>query len=137
MRISTFILVALFSFFWAGCCSLVRECLEEQGQTVIRVRPDESGRLTVDPYSAAAFRETTVRWYGGDVTLLRIDWQRPRYFAREREGSPVSLSATCEGTHCFVEIPEDIEYGRYPYYLYYRTAGGREGRINQPELDIR
>lgn len=142
MRISTkvcsFALVAIFSFFWAGCCSWVRDCLYEREHTVIRVRPGESGRLTVDPYIAPAFSGTTVGWYGGDVTLLRIVWQTPHYFGvGKREGVRTMPSAMCEGTYCSVEIPEGIEYGRYPYYLYYQTEGDREGRINQPELDIR
>ena len=145
MRISrklcSFALVALFSFFWAGCCSWVRDCWDEQGHTVIRVRPDvrpdKEGMLTVDPYSAPAFRGTTVRWYGGDVELLRIEFETPSYYGSgEKGGVRTLLSAMCGGTHCSVEIPEDTAYGRYPYHLHYRTSDG-PGVINQPELDIR
>src|SRR5688572_24916969 len=132
-----FILGVVAASLFAGGCRTIcgvdklgRTKLGNPNQSVVQV-VRVSDRYTVYPHSAPTYLGRPVVWVSTGAPINRIEWLTPLDTRRtEMRGWPPLGDLQCATTReiCWVNIPERINYGYYPYYLYI-TVNGREVKI--------
>ena len=145
LRTLSILVVIAVSLLLNGCRTLC--CVDRSGrarfgdlnQTFVQVVRDD-GNYTVHPHTALAYVGNPVVWVSTGAPINRIEWLTPLDSKQNPQPDwPRLDELQCASTArelCWVDIPNRFQYGIYPYYLYI-SVGGREVKINQPELDIR